>query len=79
MGARLLDDVPPSNVIPMRSKRRGGLTTTDITPEPGQLYHLIVLTFLLHVPSVRSEECACCDRNWPCEQVRLAFRLREGF
>jgi hypothetical protein len=79
MGVRLLDEVPPNNVIPLPRKRSGGFTATEVTPEPAQLYHLIVLTFLLHVPSARSEKCACCDRNWPCEQVRLAFRLREGF
>jgi hypothetical protein len=49
------------------------------TPEPAQLYCLIGLTFLLHVPSSWPEVCACCDRAWPCEPVRLAFRLREGF
>lgn len=86
MGLRLLDYPPqPNNVIPLRAKDivhddRVGLDPGSAPPpEPVQLYHLIVLTFLLHVPTCSPEVCACCDRAWPCSQVRLAFRLREGF
>lgn len=48
-------------------------------PEPAQLYHLIVLTLTVHTPLPRSGLCEQCGQAWPCEPVRLAFRLREGF
>jgi hypothetical protein len=91
MALRLLDDYRPNNVIPLRPKEnRPKENTVDHNcgvgtplaagaPEPARLYHLIVRTFLLHVPSTWPEVCASCDRCWPCEPVRLAFRLREGF
>ncbi|MCP3797978.1 hypothetical protein NLX83_01775 [Allokutzneria sp. A3M-2-11 16] len=47
--------------------------------EPDQLYGLIALALVLHYPGKRSGLCMRCGVTWPCEQVRLAFRLREGF
>ena len=86
MAVRLLDSHQPSNVIPLHPKDNnrdhnpGDSTPSPVaTPEPARLYQLIVLTFLLHIPSTWPEVCTCCDRPWPCEPVRLAFRLREGF
>ncbi|MGH3630917.1 MAG: hypothetical protein ACRDRL_26170 [Sciscionella sp.] len=51
------------------------------TPEPAQLYSLIVLALVLHtpVPLLGREVCGQCGQDWPCEQSRLAWRLREGF
>jgi hypothetical protein len=48
-------------------------------PEPTQLYILIAVTLALHEPNPESGTCECCQRAWPCEPVRLAYRLREGF
>lgn len=52
-------------------------------PEPAQLYHLAVLAFLLHVPNddgdALATACTSCQEPWPCEHLRLAFRIREGF
>jgi hypothetical protein len=51
-------------------------------PEPAKLYGLIVLAFMLHVPAVERgepEQCSNCAQAWPCEHLRLAFRLRESF
>ena len=80
MAVRLLGSRQPSNIIPLRRKATSSVAPAEpVTPEPARLYQLIVLTFLLHVPSTWPEVCACCDRLWPCEPVRLAFRLREGF
>lgn len=53
--------------------------TIERLPEPAQLYSLVVLTFVLHEPEPASDDCACCADPWPCETVRLAYRLREGF
>ena len=80
MAVRLLNSHQPSNIIPLHRKvNRSSIPVDSRTPEPARLYQLIVLTFLLHVPSTWPEVCACCDQRWPCEPVRLAFRLREGF
>jgi hypothetical protein len=49
------------------------------TPEPVALYALVVLTFVTHVPYVNVDTCVQCNTAWPCQQVRLAYRLREGF
>jgi hypothetical protein len=50
-------------------------------PEPVQLYGLTVLAFLLHTPTpgVRRRRCVRCETRWPCDHLRLAYRLREGF
>jgi hypothetical protein len=48
-------------------------------PEPSRLYALVVLTFVTHVPYVNVDTCVQCQKAWPCEQARLAYRLREGF
>ncbi len=56
--------------------------TEPRVPEPAQLYYLTAWAFLRHVPAVepdREQRCGCCAQRWPCPQVRLAFRLREGF
>ena len=50
-------------------------------PRPVMLCELICLALLLHRPGEAIAEalCAQCGEAWPCPQVRLAFRLREGF
>jgi hypothetical protein len=48
-------------------------------PEPTTLYMLVVVAFYTHVLYRNTETCLQCLTAWPCEQVRLAFRLREGF
>jgi hypothetical protein len=48
-------------------------------PEPTQLYSLIILTLVLHEPDPATGDCACCESAWPCDIVRQAYRLREGF
>ncbi|MGH3623627.1 MAG: hypothetical protein ACRDQ5_17810 [Sciscionella sp.] len=48
-------------------------------PEPHALYKLIRLTFVQHGLVPATSYCAACGESWPCEPVRLAFRLREGF
>lgn len=80
MAVRLLDERHPANVIPFRRKHDDFCedVVADV-PEPAQLYYLIVLAFLLHTPNGHQPLCACCGQSWPCHQVRLAFRLREGF
>lgn len=54
-------------------------TFNERIPQPTQLYSLITLTFVLHEPDPATGDCACCESAWPCETVRLAYRLREGF
>lgn len=61
--------------------QRGHVTPTvpaPRTPEPAQLYALVVLTLYLHGPTADGC-CSSCKAMWPCEPVRLACRLREGF
>jgi hypothetical protein len=50
-------------------------------PEPVQLYGLTVLAFLLHTPTPGRawQGCVRCGVVWPCDHLRLAYRLREGF
>lgn len=50
-------------------------------PEPVLLYELICLALLLHRPGGARPDTHCdqCGKPWPCSQVRLACRLREGF
>jgi hypothetical protein len=62
-----------------RRLNRLSTTVSERLPEPAQLYSLITLTFVLHEPDPASGDCACCIATWPCEIVRQAYRLREGF
>jgi hypothetical protein len=50
-------------------------------PEPAQLYGLCVLAFLLHVPSERAGLgwCVRCRQAWPCDHLRHAASLLDGF
>lgn len=48
-------------------------------PEPAQLYSLILLALSLHARYPATDRCEGCTEVWPCAQVRLAYRLREGF
>ncbi|WP_084429519.1 hypothetical protein [Kibdelosporangium aridum] len=48
-------------------------------PQPVQLYGLTVLAFLLHTPTRGLQRCVRCGTAWPCDHLRLAYRLREGF
>jgi hypothetical protein len=50
-------------------------------PEPQALYALICLKLLLHRKGDGDAAGSCrqCKETWPCEEVLLAFRLREGF
>jgi hypothetical protein len=78
MTVRQRDDAQPTNVIPLRPNGFRSAAGVD-KPEPSRLYHLTVLAFLLHTPIGQWPACACCGQRWPCGQVRLAYRLREGF
>jgi hypothetical protein len=62
-----------------RRLNRLSATVSERTPEPAQLYSLITLTFVLHEPDPATGDCACCTAAWPCDAVRQAYRLREGF
>jgi hypothetical protein len=77
MALRLVSYSPPAEVVPLRPVTSTGAVAED-SPEPHQLYHLIVLALLLHQPTL-SDGCRSCAQPWPCEQVRLACRLRDGF
>jgi len=68
-------------VIPLKSYQKNRLAppVEPRIPEPAKLYCLIGLTFLLHEPVTDGSICGQCAEAWPCPQVRLAFRLREGF
>lgn len=54
---------------------------SSAVPEPVRLYELICLALLVHRPgSARlGARCTQCEQPWPCPQLRLAYRLREGF
>lgn len=79
MAVRLVDHQQPSKVIPLHQRKITALERSEVpTPEPAQLYNLIVLAFLLHTGEPGGW-CAMCDVEWPCPHLRLAFRLREGF
>lgn len=77
MGVRHLQSLPTGDAVAVRSMSNPVVEQTP-SPEPVRLYHLITLAFLLHTPSA-DRACSCCGRTWPCQQVRLAYRLREGF
>ncbi len=61
-----------------RVRNARATTTGPRVPEPAQLYSLCVLALNLHAPD-RVGSCASCGAAWPCQPVRLAYRLREGF
>ena len=70
-------------VIPLRAKDKA-VKAPPSEPElhkPVQLYGLTVLAFLLHVPVDIGDEAYCtrCPEPWPCDHLRLAFRLGEAF
>lgn len=48
-------------------------------PEPAQLYSLVLLALSLHPQHPTTSQCESCAAAWPCDTVRLAYRLREGF
>jgi hypothetical protein len=70
-----------ANVVPMKPHHKNRLVqpTDPQSPEPAALYSLIVLALVLHTPISASGLCRQCSLEWPCPQVRLAYRLREGF
>lgn len=70
-----------ARVIPIkpRQHRRARPAPQPWMPEPVQLYGLIVLTFVLHIPVTAGGTCGQCGEVWPCTKIRLAYRLREGF
>jgi hypothetical protein len=78
MSLRLIRSPHASSVVPLPQTTSGAASADELTPEPSRLHHLIVLALLLHTP-VAGVHCASCSQPWPCEQVRLAYRLREGF
>jgi hypothetical protein len=80
MGVRIVDE-RRSTVIPLY--RNEPLAEPSLVnaplPEPSQLYGLTALAFLLHTPTRFIRRCVRCGTAWPCDHLRLAFRLREGF
>jgi hypothetical protein len=86
---------PLADVIPIRSARQIEPTTATPLPpdppdatEPAQLYDRIIFVLTVHrhgdvvatVDGSRDFElCQMCQKPWPCNKVRLAFRQREGF
>jgi hypothetical protein len=81
MGLRLVDTTD-SNVIPLWANATSMSRTSyedEELPEPAALYGLTVLAFLLHTPSELGRFCVRCRTAWPCDHLRLAYRLREGF
>ncbi|GAA4549989.1 hypothetical protein [Amycolatopsis samaneae] len=71
-------DVPVSPVQPWQKNRLSPLAEPRL-PEPAQLYSLITLTLRLHAAALTGLACRWCGEDWPCPDVRLAWRLREGF
>jgi hypothetical protein len=78
MALRPLESSRLAEVIPLRPVADVNQAAQASPPEPKQLYELIVLALLLHTPTTDAD-CFTCVLPWPCEQVRLAYRLREGF
>jgi hypothetical protein len=86
MGVRIVDQLG-SNIIPLhRTENPADPATCNTTtlveaplPEPSRLYGLTALAFLLHTPTRFIQRCVRCGTSWPCDHLRLAFRLREGF
>jgi hypothetical protein len=71
-----------STVMPLRHQRHattaGCVVAATPEPEPAQLYDLTALAFRLHKLALHGW-CVACGQDWPCPQVRLAYRIREGF
>ncbi len=80
MGGRTLDEAQQSNIISVQHQRHPTVAGCAVaaTPEPTQLYGLTVLAFLLYQPELHGW-CVSCGQHWPCPQVCLAYRFREGF
>jgi hypothetical protein len=77
-----VDDTGPELCAEMAGDALSAVRLEDAPlPEPAQLYGLTVLAFLLHTPtSGRARQwCVRCGVVWPCDHLRLAYRLREGF
>jgi hypothetical protein len=51
----------------------------DRLPEPTQFDSLTILRRYLHAANPGGTLCTNCGADWPCESVRLAARLRDGF
>jgi hypothetical protein len=82
MGLRLIDTTSASNIIPLwanETSTQDASHEDDSLPEPAALYGLTALAFLLHTPTELGQCCVRCYTAWPCDHLRLAFRLREGF
>jgi hypothetical protein len=82
MGLRLSDTTASSNIIPLWANKKSTSDAShedDSLPEPASLYGLIVLAFLFHTPTERGRFCVRCCTPWPCDHLRLAYRLREAF
>lgn len=69
-----------ATVIPLPHKEPEPIARTVAPPEPVQLYGLIAIALLLHVPATEQAGalCCACAQAWPCPQVRLACRLLDG-
>jgi hypothetical protein len=74
-----MSTVAPVIQLKPYQKNRLAPPTDPATPEPAQLYSLAILALALHRPLADDGPCGQCSHAWPCEQVRLAYRLREGF
>lgn len=68
-----------AEVIPLRRDTELVERSQVAMPEPVQLYGLVCLALLLHVPDGRTCQCGQCGESWPCDHVRLACRLPEGW
>jgi hypothetical protein len=81
MANRLVEQDKQAEVPPCWQRDTNGLMARPESRvlEPAQLYTLIALTFTLHVPLPQSGRCETCAEAWSCPDLRLAFRLREGF
>jgi hypothetical protein len=52
----------------------------EADPEPHRLYAVICRVLVTHQLSTHHLGCcAACRELWPCDTVRRAYRLREGF
>jgi hypothetical protein len=68
-------------VIPLPHKQTKPTTCTAASPEPVQLYALILIALFLHGPMTEQRcggGCRQCSKPYPCPQVRLACRLLDG-
>ena len=79
-------------IRPLRHKQKKTLlpsvTEEQRIPEPALLYGLASLALILHSPAAATGSgndspswgfCDQCSQQWPCPQIRLAFRIREEF